>query len=99
MRPLRAALFGGFALSTLVPIVHSVILYGWDVQDYRVSLYYLLGTLTCNATGAVAYAAKVSPKINPAGQALNRHVSFPSASSGGLSTYLERATRYYISWS
>ena len=59
VRPLRASLFGGFALSTLTPVIHGIVLHGWDQQDYRVSLNYLLGTLAFNTAGAVAYAAKV----------------------------------------
>lgn len=61
VRPLRAVLFGGSALATLIPVVHGVIVYGWDAQNRRVSLLHLLATLVFNTTGATAYAHKVSP--------------------------------------
>lgn len=59
VRPLRASLFGGFALSTLIPVVHGLILHGWEAQSYRASLGHLLGTLLFNTAGATAYACKV----------------------------------------
>jgi Haemolysin-III related len=47
-----------FCLATLVPVTHGIIIHGWRVQYYRVSLYYLLGILAFNATGAIAFATK-----------------------------------------
>jgi len=55
---MRACFFTGFVLATLVPVFHGVVLHGWKAQDYRVSLYYLLGVLAFNASGAIAYATK-----------------------------------------
>ena len=60
IRPMRAALFGGFALSAIVPIIHSIALWGWEAQNYRISLGYILGVMSFNTAGAVAYATKVS---------------------------------------
>jgi adiponectin receptor len=55
---MRTCFFAGFVVATLVPVFHGIVVWGWKAQDYRVSLYYLLGVIAFNATGAIAYATK-----------------------------------------
>lgn len=43
----------------MVPVVHSIILYGWHMQNERLSFQWMLVTLVLNATGAMAYVTKV----------------------------------------
>lgn len=59
LRPLRAATFGSFALSSVIPVVHAVAKYGWATQSKRMGLYWVIATLVCNTAGASAYAIKV----------------------------------------
>ena len=60
LRPLRAATFGSLALSTLIPVIHGLIAYGYAVQNQRMALQWVLATLVFNTLGATAYAFKVS---------------------------------------
>jgi len=59
LRPLRAATFGSLALSTFIPVIHGIIVYGYPVQNQRVALQWVLATLVFNTLGATAYAFKV----------------------------------------
>jgi adiponectin receptor len=59
LRPMRAATFGSLALSTFVPVIHGIAVYGYGVQNRRMSLQWVLATLVLNTTGAAAYAFKV----------------------------------------
>lgn len=59
LRPLRAATFGSFAFSSIIPVVHAAAKYGWAEQSQRMGLYWVIGTLAFNTSGAVAYAVKV----------------------------------------
>ncbi|TVY82430.1 Adiponectin receptor protein [Lachnellula suecica] len=58
LRPLRAATFGCFAISSMVPVVHGMVTYGYALQGQRIGLKYVLVTLVLNITGATAYAIK-----------------------------------------
>lgn len=62
-KPTRACFFAGFVLATLVPVLHGIVLYGWEAQNHRVSLHYLLGVLAFNTTGAIVYATKFSERV------------------------------------
>lgn len=59
LRPLRAATFGMLALSTFIPVIHGIARYGYDIQNQRLALQWVLATLVLNTTGAAAYAFKV----------------------------------------
>jgi len=59
LRPLRAATFGSFALSTFIPVIHGLLKYGYETHRQRISLRYILLTLLFNSIGATAYATKV----------------------------------------
>lgn len=61
LRPLRAATFGSFAFSSIIPMVHAVVKYGWATQSRRMGLYWVIGVLCFNTAGATAYAVKVGP--------------------------------------
>lgn len=63
LRPLRAATFGSFAFSSIIPVVHAAAKYGWAVQSQRMGLYWVIGTLCFNTAGATAYAVKVSHHV------------------------------------
>lgn len=65
LKMLRALTFGGFALSSLVPVVHAVVKYGWGVQAQRMGLIWVFATLAFNTTGATAYALKFPEAVWP----------------------------------
>ena len=44
----------------MVPVIHGVYRYGWQVQKQRMGVVWVLLTLALNVTGATAYAVKVS---------------------------------------
>lgn len=58
LRPLRAATFGSFAFSSIIPVIHGIIKYGWALQSQRMGLKWVLATLGLNTLGATAYAVK-----------------------------------------
>ncbi|PNS15926.1 Kexin [Sphaceloma murrayae] len=58
LKMLRALTFGGFACSSLVPIIHAIARYGWEVQMKRMGLVWVFATLAFNTVGATAYAFK-----------------------------------------
>ncbi|KAM3070914.1 hypothetical protein ACMFMG_009826 [Clarireedia jacksonii] len=60
LRPIRAATFGSLALFTMVPVIHGAAKHGWEVQNQRMGITWVLMTLLLNVLGATAYAIKVS---------------------------------------
>ena len=58
LRPVRAATFGGFAFSSVVPVIHGIAKYGWALQSRRMGLEWVFVTLGLNALGAAAYAGE-----------------------------------------
>jgi adiponectin receptor len=59
LRPVRAATFGSLAIFTMVPVLHGIHKYGWNIQSQRMGIVWTLITLVLNITGAMAYAFKV----------------------------------------
>ncbi|PMD40096.1 hemolysin-III channel protein-like protein Izh2 [Hyaloscypha variabilis F] len=59
LRPVRAATFGSLAIFTMVPVLHGISKYGWQVQSQRMGVVWVLVTLALNISGATAYAFKV----------------------------------------
>lgn len=39
---------------------HGIILHGWEAQNHRVSVKYLLGVLAFNTAGALTYGTEIS---------------------------------------
>ncbi len=59
MRPVRAATFGSLAIFTMVPVLHGIYKYGWNIQSQRMGVVWVVRTLVLNTMGATAYAFKV----------------------------------------
>ncbi|KAH8814042.1 hemolysin-III channel protein-like protein Izh2 [Hyaloscypha sp. PMI_1271] len=59
LRPVRAATFGSLAIFTMVPVVHGINKYGWDIQSQRMGVVWVVITLVLNVSGATAYAFKI----------------------------------------
>lgn len=58
LRSLRAATFGSFAFSSIIPVIHGIAKYGWALQSQRMGLRWVFVTLGLNTIGAAAYAIK-----------------------------------------
>jgi adiponectin receptor len=56
----RASFYAGIGLSSIVFIVHGLLIYGWELQKSRMSLDYMGWVAVFNLLGAVIYAARVS---------------------------------------
>lgn len=64
-RVMRSLMFGLLGLSAFVPVVHGIILNGWELQGQRMAITYFMGLGLLNATGTVIYAARVPEKWYP----------------------------------
>jgi adiponectin receptor len=59
LRPYRTVIYAFLGLSSMVFITHGLIIHGWDVQNHRMSLTYLLITGILNVLGAAVYVARI----------------------------------------
>lgn len=64
LRPYRAAIYTALGLSTTVFITHGLIIHGWEIQNRRMSITYMIGTAGLNIIGAVVYAARIPEKLH-----------------------------------
>lgn len=55
----RAGFYAGFGLSSIIFVVHGLLLHGWEVQKSRMSLVWMGWMATANLVGATIYAARV----------------------------------------
>lgn len=53
-------LYGSFGGSSMICIGHSLLLYGWDVQNDRMSLTNMGFMVATNFIGAAVYGTRVS---------------------------------------
>jgi hypothetical protein len=52
-------MYASLGLLTVAFITHGVIIYGWEIQNHRMSLIYLLITVVLNLLRAVIYIARI----------------------------------------
>ena len=64
-RVTRSAMFALLGLSAFVPVIHGIILNGWQVQNRRMAITYFLGLGLLNGTGTAIYAARLPEKRYP----------------------------------
>ena len=64
-RTSRSAMFGILGLSAFVPVVHSITLNGWKLQNERMSIIYFFGLGILNGTGTAIYAARIPERWRP----------------------------------
>ena len=74
-RPCRAAINAGLGLSAVVFILHGIILYGWSVQDRRMSLDWMMLMASFDLAGAAFYIARVTISTMYRYGTYNRQVS------------------------
>jgi len=58
-------MYAGLGLSAIVFIVHGLILHGWEVQNRRMSLQWMVLMAGLNFVGAGAYAWRVPERWYP----------------------------------
>lgn len=59
LRPYRAAMYSCLGLSSIIFIIHGIMLYGYKTQKYRMSLDWMGIMATLNLLGAFAYTVRV----------------------------------------
>ena len=64
-RAMRSASFAVLGLSAFVPVVHGILLNGWQLQNQRMSITYFLGLGLLNGTGTVIYAMRIPERWYP----------------------------------
>ncbi|OAA55650.1 Hly-III-related protein [Cordyceps fumosorosea ARSEF 2679] len=64
-RKWRAGFYAGFGLSSVIFVVHGLLLYGWKVQKSRMSLVWMGWMATANLVGAAIYAARIPERWVP----------------------------------
>jgi adiponectin receptor len=52
-------MYASLGLSAMVFITYGLIIHGWEIQNHRMSLTYILITAMLNFLGAVVYAARI----------------------------------------
>jgi predicted membrane channel-forming protein YqfA (hemolysin III family) len=98
-RAYRAAMYAGLGLAFVVPVVHGVVIFGWEVQRRRMSLGWLTVMLLFNGAGGLVYAMRVSltksvAKIANADCARFPRDGIPTGSMSGV-----RAIKSCTAWS
>ncbi|EPS38644.1 hypothetical protein H072_7578 [Dactylellina haptotyla CBS 200.50] len=62
---LRVVFYTAFGASSFAPIIHAVILYGWEVQKDRMGLIWWAYVGLFNTIGVVSYGTKVPERFFP----------------------------------
>jgi adiponectin receptor len=52
-------MYASLGLSAMVFIIHRLIIHGWEIQNQRMSLTYMLITAMLNFLAAVVYTARI----------------------------------------
>ena len=65
LRPYRALMYAGLGFSALGFVFHGLLLYGWEVQDLRMSLRWMCLMAAFNLVGATAYATRIPERFCP----------------------------------
>ncbi|KAG4034507.1 hypothetical protein MFRU_003g04670 [Monilinia fructicola] len=65
LRPYRAAMYSCLGLSSIIFIIHGIMLYGYKTQKYRMSLDWMGIMATLNLLGAFAYTVRIPEKWFP----------------------------------
>ncbi|KAF2172858.1 hypothetical protein M409DRAFT_62526 [Zasmidium cellare ATCC 36951] len=61
----RASLYAGFGLSSIVFVLHGLLIYGWEVQKQRMSLISMGWMAVSNLVGAAIYATRIPERWLP----------------------------------
>ncbi|KAI6081445.1 putative hemolysin-III channel protein Izh2 [Hypoxylon rubiginosum] len=61
----RACFYAGFGLSSIIFIIHGLMLHGWERQKSHMSLVWMGWMATSNLVGAAIYAARIPERWAP----------------------------------
>ncbi|KAK8879486.1 Adiponectin receptor protein [Apiospora arundinis] len=61
----RACFYAGFGLSSLIFVIHGLLLHGWELQKSRMSLVWMGWMATSNLVGAAIYATRIPERWAP----------------------------------
>ena len=64
-RALRSASFAVLGLSAFIPVVHGIIIHGWELQNQRMSITYFIGLGLLNGAGTAIYAMRIPERWSP----------------------------------
>ncbi|OAA75987.1 Hly-III-related protein [Akanthomyces lecanii RCEF 1005] len=64
-RKWRASFYAGFGLSSIIFVVHGLVIHGWELQKSRMSLVWMGWMATANLVGACIYAARTPERWFP----------------------------------
>ncbi|KAH8724191.1 hemolysin-III related-domain-containing protein, partial [Phaeosphaeriaceae sp. PMI808] len=59
LRPYRTTMYASLGPFSMVSITHSLITHGWETQNHRIGLTYMLITAILNLLGAIVYATRI----------------------------------------
>lgn len=62
---MRSASFAVLGLSAFIPVVHGMLLNGWEEQNRRMSITYFIGLGLLNGLGTAIYAMRVPERWSP----------------------------------
>ncbi|KAI1267146.1 putative hemolysin-III channel protein Izh2 [Xylariaceae sp. FL1019] len=61
----RTCMYAGFGLSSIIFIIHGLVIHGWELQKLRMSLVWMCWMGTSNLVGATIYAARIPERWAP----------------------------------
>ena len=96
-RPYRALVYASLGLSAIVFVLHGIVLYGWSVQNQRMSLDWMILMACLNLGGGGIYAARVSTDSPQMSVVLILDRFLRSGAQGRLISS-EVVTRFFTSW-
>lgn len=64
-RALRSASFAILGLSAFIPVVHGIIIHGWELQNQCMSINYFIGLGLLNGAGTAIYAMRIPERWSP----------------------------------
>ncbi|KAF2008555.1 Hly-III related protein [Aaosphaeria arxii CBS 175.79] len=65
LRKYRAVMYSSLGFSSVIFVIHGLILYGWERQMKRMSLDWMAATASFNVMGAIAYAIRIPERWSP----------------------------------
>ncbi|KAH7378547.1 mPR-like GPCR protein [Cadophora sp. MPI-SDFR-AT-0126] len=65
LRPWRAAIYGCLGFSSVSPIIHGLVLYGWTIQKKRMGLDWTLLMTALNLIDAAIYVYRIPERWSP----------------------------------
>jgi adiponectin receptor len=62
---MRFIMYCGLGISAFIPVVHGILLRGWEIQNQRMALTYFTGLGVLNFCDAAIYAVRIPERWYP----------------------------------